>query len=141
MHRTDVGRDVESLSSYKRLSPKPTLMLTQQQIDDLAERVNEEVDLPIIGENIEKGLLKLALNKIVEVLDRELPQEMKDTINDISKGVEFDGKRDFQELVDNTISFLNKEVNIPLVSDQRENEIFKSVSNALVEALQKNKKL
>lgn len=116
-------------------------MLTKKQIEHIAEKINPKINLPILGEGIEREILEKVIEKVDEVLDKELPPKLKQVINDASDGIVPGGDQDFQSSIDETTRFLNNEINIPIIGEDTEKKIFHLVVSELFEAMRKGKKL
>lgn len=116
-------------------------MLTKKQIEHLVNKVNPKVDLPILGEGIEGEILEHVIGLIDGVLDEKLPPRLKKVLNDASDGIVPGGDQDLQTSIDETVRFLNNEINIPLIGEGTEKEIYHTVVSELFEAMQKGNKL
>lgn len=115
------------------------MILTDQQIAWLVERVNEKVNLPIIGEKAEADLIKKAILKVLAKLEEELPEEVLKFLEELGSG--FPPGADLDEIKENTVEFLNKEINIPLINEKKEAKIFTEVVDLLFDAMKKNKEV
>jgi hypothetical protein len=116
-------------------------MLTDQQIKWIAAEVNKKVDIPIIGEEFEQMIIEAGIKKIDQLLDKELPPQFREFINDVTKGIEPGSPTDLQVLKDNLIVYINDHVNIPLIGKRAERKLIAEVIEIIVEALQKGKSL
>ena len=117
------------------------MLLTQAQKDHLIDLVNEKVNLPILGEKAERKLIEKGIDKVLEILAKELPPEVLQLLNDASDGFVPGGEGDIQDAIDSTVDFLNKEINLPLMNEQKEEELFKIVVEALFKAMEKGNKI
>jgi len=116
-------------------------MLSEEQIDWLADRINEKIDLPLLGEKSEKAIIRTAISKVLDLLEDELPEEFVNFIDDVSDGFEPQNEAQLALLKDNTARFLNNNINIPLLSERSEKRLFDSLIDFLFDAMQKGSKL
>jgi hypothetical protein len=114
-------------------------ILTAAQIASIVVIVNKKVDLPIIGEKIEEKLIEPIVESIVKVIEDKLPPKFVEFIQDALKGFDPEDKDALRILAQNFVRRLNAEVNIPLLSEKQEQQIFEIVVDILFDALQKNK--
>ena len=110
-------------------------MLNQKQITYIVKKVNEKVNVPIIGEKAEAQLIEKGVKKILALLEKELPEEVQNIISDAAEGVQPD--MDLTEIKANTVEFLNKEINLPIVGEKFEKELFTEVVDILFNAMKK----
>jgi hypothetical protein len=114
-------------------------MLTEAQMKFIARRLNEKINVPLIGENAEFKLLMMAVRKINRVLEQELPEELIEFLTDLAKG--FEPEDDLEEIKRNTVVFLNKEVNLPIIGEDKEEKLITEVVDLLFNAMRKHRKL
>lgn len=116
------------------------MTLTPEQKNDLADKINDQIDLPILGEAEEKTLIPFAIDKVLAALDDKLPDSLKSSIHDVEKGIETDAEN-FIKIKMNTVAFLNKEINLPIIGERAEERIFNLIVRELFEAMRKGNKL
>ncbi len=117
------------------------MILTEAQQNYLVDKVNEKVNLPFLGERGERMVFAKAINKILKKLERELPQEVLNYINDVSDGFIPGGEGDLQDAIAASVNFLNKEINLPLIGEKKEEQLLTAVIESLFEAMMKGNKL
>lgn len=117
------------------------MILTKMQQDYLVDKVNKKVNLPILGEKAERVVFAKAIEKILKKLEEELPMEVLEYINDVSVGFIPGGKGDLKDAIDASVDFLNKEINLPLISEKKEEKLFRAVIESLFEAMMRGKQL
>ena len=106
-------------------------MLTKEQIDRLADTLNESVDIPFTGEDTERDLLVSVLEKIDDQLG-EVGDEFHDIIDALA-----DGSVDDAELEDmkaRAVEILNEHVDIPFVGEGSEAALLEPVVDALIDS-------
>ena len=114
-------------------------MLSEEQIQFIVDRVNEKVNLPILGEKAEGKLIRKAVDKVLKSLEENLPEEIFEFLDNASDGIE--PGMDTEEMKKNTVNFLNKEINLPIVGEKFEEKLFTEVVDLIFNALKKGKKL
>ena len=114
-------------------------MLSEEQIQFIVDRVNEKVNVPILGEKAEGKLIRKAVDKVLKCLEENLPEEYFDFLDDLSDGIE--PGMDMEEIKRNTVEFLNKEINLPIVGEKFEAKLFTEVVDLIFNALKKGEKL
>ncbi|MEX0965881.1 MAG: hypothetical protein WD077_01475 [Bacteroidia bacterium] len=116
-------------------------MLTEEQIQWIVEKLNVKINLPVIGEKLEARILDFAVRKVMDLLEKELPKELLAALQDSAEGFEPGREADFTALKNNLTRFINKKINIPLLGEEKEEEIFSQLVEILIEAMKKNKKV
>jgi hypothetical protein len=116
-------------------------MLSTEQIQVIANKVNKKVDLPIIGEKFEEKIIIFGLNKIDEVLEQELPKDFADLLDDVSDGLEPGSPADLDKIKKHLTSFINKKVNIPILGEKGERTLISLAIDIIIDAMRKNDKL
>jgi len=116
-------------------------MLSNEQVNYIAEKINEKVNLPILGEKAEFAIIKKAVKKVLNVLEDEIPEEYLDFLEDTAKGFDPEQGANIRLIKNNIVSFVNKKVDIPLLSENTEEEVFSTLIDVLFDAMTKNKKL
>ena len=114
-------------------------MLSESQIQFIVDKVNEKVDMPVIGEKAEAFILRNAIEKVLKKLEESLPSEIFGFLDDLSNGLE--PGQDIETMKANTVVFLNKEINLPIVGEKFEATLFTVVVDLIFDAMQKGRKL
>ena len=117
------------------------MILTKDQQDYLVMEVNKKVNLPLLGERVEKRVFEHAIEKILELLEEKLPEEYIQFMNDVGRGFIPNEEPDVQKAIELIVDFLNNKVNLPLINEKREHKLFRIVVETLFEAMKKGKKL
>jgi hypothetical protein len=116
-------------------------MLTQDQMVWITVKVNQKVNLPVLGEEAEALIITAAVDKIDKLLDRELPPKFKDFLNDTSAGIQPGSPADLKIMKEGLVNFVNEQVKIPVIGEKAERKLIAEVIEIIVEALQKGKKI
>ena len=107
-------------------------MLSDEQVNAIAQKVNVAVNLPLLGEKAEFRVFA----KIVRVLDRKLyevlPNEYYQLINDASNGISAEEASKMEERL---TKLLNEKVNIPFISERKEEMLIGIVVGQIVRAM------
>lgn len=112
-------------------------MLTEVQIHHLAEKINEEVSLNILGEKMEQHMFWFIVKGIDRKLQLVLPPEMYHVLFSVTQGLE-DTEAD--KLGIRLLDYLKKKVEIPIVSKEDELLIIEIFTKNLITALKKDNK-
>jgi len=116
-------------------------MLTTDQINWIARKINEKVNLPILGEQAELMIITEALKKIDQILEKELPPGFKDFLNNTTAGIVPGSPTDIQVIKDNLIVYINEKIDIPIIGERAERKLIAEVIELIVTALLKGNKL
>lgn len=134
IHFLPNGAQVITLTTHK-------MILTDLQINYLVKKINDKVNLPLLGEQGEHRVITKAIEKILNHLEDNLPEELLALINDASNGFLPGDAADAKRAKKACIRHLNNKVNIPLVSERKEQKLFTIVVENLFEAMKKGRRL
>ncbi len=113
-------------------------MLTDAEINALAQKVNKKINLPFLSE--EKELVVFA--KLVKWIDRELykilPNEYYSLIHDVSEGLT---SQEATDLEIRLTPLINNAINIPILSEKLEGKLISLVLSGIMGAMVKGSKL
>lgn len=128
----------EQLDQIPKDMDKKVDMLTDSQINALAQKVNGIINLPFIGE--EKELIVMA--KFIKWIDRELyqllPNEYYELIKNSADGI---SKEEAAELEKRLTPLINNVINIPILSEEQESKLISLVLGLIINAMVKGLKL
>jgi len=116
-------------------------MLTEKQIDAIAKKINKKIDVPVIGEKFEQRIFVFALKKIDKELDEQLPPDLANLLDDVTDGIEPGTPADFEAIKTNIVIYLNKKLDIPILGEQGEQQLFRLAIDIIFDALRKGDKL
>lgn len=92
-------------------------MLTNAESNDIAKRLNDKIDIPIITEGMEqKVLLKIVL-KVDRFLYDHLPNEFYDFVRSADHGID---DAEAEKLLDRLSKLANQKIDIPYLPEQME---------------------
>lgn len=63
-------------------------MLSQAQLNNIADQINAKIDLPFLGENQEKALFMSILNQAGSLVEKVIPQQYQAMLGDPNQGVD-----------------------------------------------------
>ncbi|MCZ6692791.1 MAG: hypothetical protein O6939_02690 [Bacteroidetes bacterium] len=101
--------------------------LTHDEIKDLAQRLNEKINVPIINETKEEKILIKIVIKIDNFLYDNLPNEFYDLVRSIDRGIDDD---EAKRLIKRLSKLANKHIDIPYIP-----EVFEYIAIRLVIAI------
>ncbi len=115
-----------------------TQMLTDGQVAALAEKLNNEINFPIIGENLEELLLAKIIRRIDRKVYELLPNEYYSLVKKSSDGI---SDEDAENIEARMTPLINEKINLPFLSEEMEEKLIGFVLNSLINAMRKNLKL
>ena len=115
-----------------------TQMLTKDEVELIASKLNHAVNLPILNEAREQ----LVFSKLVMLIDRflynVLPNEIYELIRDASDGIQ---AHDLPNIEDNLVSLATEYLNIPFLSRSQEETVYRVVIGLIVRSMLKGNTL
>jgi len=117
------------------------MILTVKQKEILLNKVNKKINLPILGEKIEGKIFEKGIDKILEVLEKELPDDVLSYLNDVSDGFLPANEKDQKEAMESLVELLDQEINIPLMGKRKEKAFFTIIVETIFEAMKKGNNL
>lgn len=113
------------------------MILDEAQINWIVKEVNKKVNVPLLGEKAEGKLIRKAVDLVLAKLDDALPEEITKFMTDAADGIE--PGADTAEMKENTVDFLNKEINLPILNEKQEGKLIGKIVDLLFDALEKGK--
>ena len=101
------------LDEYFAQSPTRQKM-TQAEVRDLAQRLNEKINVPIINETKEEKILIKIVVKIDNFLYDNLPNEFYDLVRSVDQGIDDD---EAKRLIKRLSKLANKHIDIPYIPE------------------------
>ncbi len=116
-----------------------TAMLSKKQLEQIAEKLNQWVNVPLI-KNEEKEFIFLV--KLVKKIDRFIYTQLPNEVYELVK-VSVDGVSDTDAaLIQERLStIINNHVNIPYLTEKMEQAVFEFCLGIIIGALRKGKSL
>ncbi len=97
--------------------PVKRTKMTEEEIRDLAKRLNEKINVPIISETGELKILIKIVFKIDRFLYDHLPNEFYELVRDLDKGI---NDKEAKRLIRRLSRLANKHIDIPYIPEQFE---------------------
>ena len=114
--------------------PQKRTKMTQDEIKDLAERLNRKINVPIINETGEEKILIKIILKIDTFLYNNLPNEFYDLIRSTDQGID---EKEAKRLVRRLSRAANNQIDIPYLPEFAEKFAFRFVIGMVVKAARK----
>ena len=94
--------------------PAKRQKLTQKEAQDLANLLNQKINIPIMGENSEGKILLKIVIKVDTFLYDNLPNEFYDLIRSLNKGIDDD---EAKRLIKRLANLANEKIDIPYLPE------------------------
>ncbi|NOQ27167.1 MAG: hypothetical protein GQ564_17540 [Bacteroidales bacterium] len=108
--------------------------LTDDEIKELAQKLNEKINIPLISEVGEEKILTKIVTKIDNYLSENLPDEFYDLLRDSDKGI---SDEEAKQLIIRLTKTANKQIDIPYLPESVEGLAIKIVIKIIVESARK----
>lgn len=112
--------------------------LTEEELNDIANRINGGIDIPFIGEEAEFKLIRRAVEILDNNLYNYLPDDYYIMIRDIEDGI---GQAEADVLIDRLSKICNKVIDIPFLDEDSEYHIINAFIRILIVSMKEGKKL
>lgn len=117
------------------------MILNETQTNAIVTKLNREINLPILGEKAEQAILTMAINKVLGVLEDNLPPEFIEFLTTTGEGFEPGSENALEGVKDNMVKFINARVNLPIIGERAEKRLFDMIVDMLFDAMKKDKQL
>jgi len=108
--------------------------MTEKEIIELAKRLNEKIDVPIIDEIKEEKIFIKIILKIDNFLYDNLPNEFYGLLRSTEKGID---DTEAIQLISRLTKLANNKIDIPILSEKAEEKAIKFVIGIVVNAARK----
>jgi hypothetical protein len=108
--------------------------LTEEEIIDLAKRLNERIKVPIIDETGEEKILIKVILRIDTFLYDNLPNEFYDLVRSSDKGID---EKEAKRLVRRLTKMANDKIDIPYIPEIAERFAIKFIIGLVIKAARK----
>ena len=109
-------------------------MLSAEEVEVLASKLNKKIDLPFITEGTEQIIFVKTVKVFDRLLYQNIPNELYGLIKNTSDGI---SDKDAEELKLVLGSRLNKSLEIPYVPEWVEQQVFEILIGLIVDAMKK----
>lgn len=108
-------------------------MLTENRVSAIAAQLNEDINLPILGEKSEFKVLKEFVRKADQAFKSELSSEVYSYMNNADDGIPEDQVGAVREQM---LGALEKKVNIPVLRGIIRESLYSMMTDKMVSAVQ-----
>ncbi len=109
--------------------------MTEEEVRDLAQRLNDKINVPIIDENKEEQIFIKIILRIDTFLYDHLPNEFYDVIRSADRGID---QKEAKRLVRRLTRIANDKIDIPYIPEIAEQFALKFVIGIVVKAARKH---
>jgi hypothetical protein len=114
--------------------PEKRSQMSDEEIKDLAERLNEKINVPLINETREEKILIKIVIKIDRFLYDNLPNEFYDLVRSLDKGIDDD---EAKRLIKRLSKLANKHIDIPYIPEALEYIAIRFIIGVIINAARK----
>lgn len=115
--------------------PKARNKLTEAEVKDLASKLNDKVNIPLISETREEKILIKVILRVDTFLYDNLPNEIYDLVRSSKNGIE---DEEATRLINRLSILANEKINIPYIPEAAEYVAIKFVIRVVINAARKN---
>ena len=111
--------------------PEKRQNMTMEEIKELAIRINDNVNIPLVKETKEEKILIKVILKIDTFLYNNLPNEIYDLVRSMDKGI---SDEEAKRLIKRLAVLANQKINIPYLPEGVEYKIFRFIIAIVINA-------
>ena len=111
--------------------PEKRTQMTEAEIKLLAERLNEKINVPLIGETTEEKILIKIIIKVDSFLYDNLPNEIYDLVRSLDKGI---SDQEAKRLIARLSKLANDNIDIPYIPESAEYVAIKFIIGVIINA-------
>jgi hypothetical protein len=127
-------QEFEQLLEEFYAEPKHRSKMTEEEIKELAVRLNKKINVPIINETGEEKILVKIILKIDNFLYDHLPNEFYDLVRSADRGID---EREAKRLIRRLTRCANDKIDIPYLPEPLEHLALRFVIGVIVKASRK----
>ena len=110
-------------------------MLTDTEVETLASRLNEKVDIPFMNEGTENTVLVKLVRKVDRLLYSSLPNELYGLVKNTRDGISDEEAEELESVLGTR---LNKKIDILYIPEWIEQKVFETLIGLIVTAMRRN---
>lgn len=114
--------------------PEKRTKMTDEEIMELAKRLNEKINVPIISETGEEKILIKIVFKIDRFLYDNLPNEFYDLVRSLDNGID---DKEAKRLIKRLSKMANEHIDIPYIPEKLEYVAIRFVIGIIINAARK----
>jgi hypothetical protein len=126
------------LAQIKKDMNEKVEMLSDAEINALAQKVNKAINLPFLNEKKEF----IVFTKVIKWVDKQLyqllPNEYYELVKDASDGI---SKEEAIKIEDRLTPLINNVINIPILTEKQEEKLISLILGLIINAMIKGFKL
>lgn len=111
------------------------MILTEAQRIWLRDEINQDVNLPILGETAEGRIIEKIITAVEEYLAKALPDDIEADIKAVVQGLEPGKPIDKDALTERLATLANGYVDVPFVGEAREQQWLETIFGFVIKAL------
>lgn len=115
--------------------PKARNKLREAEVKDLASKLNDKVNIPLISETREEKILIKVILRVDTFLYDNLPNEIYDLVRSSENGIE---DEEATRLINRLSILANEKINIPYIPEAAEYVAIKFVIRVVINTARKN---
>jgi hypothetical protein len=115
--------------------PEKRSKMESAEIKDLAEKLNEKINIPIVNETGEHKIFVKIVVKIDTFLYDNLPNEFYDLVRSLDDGIDDD---EAKRLIKRLSKLANKHIDIPYIPESLEYVAIRLIIGVIINAARKN---
>ncbi len=128
-----------TLTEDQRLAIKAEMenqieMLSDEEVEVLASRLNEQINIPFVREGTEQTILVKTVRRFDQLLYENLPNELYGLVKNANDGISDADANELENVLGNR---LNRKFDIPYIPEVIEQEIFTLLVGFIVTAMRK----
>lgn len=127
-------QDFKNLMADFFAAPDERKRMTNEEILDLAQRLNKKINIPLVRETGEEKILIKIILKIDTFLYDHLPNEFYDIVRSSDQGI---SQSEAKTLVRRLTRLANKKIDIPYLPEAAEHFVIKFIIGIVVRAARK----
>lgn len=109
--------------------------MTDAEIRDLAQRLNEKINVPLINETKEEKILIKIVIKIDTFLYNNLPNEFYDLVRSLDRGID---DNEAKRLIKRLSKLANKHIDLPYIPEPMEYIAIRFIIAIIINSARKN---
>ena len=128
----------QQLEQIRNDMDKQVEMLTESEINAIAQKVNKAINLPFLSEEKEFIVFEKVIRWVDRQLYKMLPNEYYELVKDASDGI---SKKEAKRIEKRLTPLINNVVNIPILTERQEGKLIGLVLSLIINAMIKGFKL
>ena len=129
---TKITLSKNQLEQIRKDMNEQVKMLTIEEVNALAQKVNETINLPFLNEEKEF----VVFTKVIKWIDRQLyqllPNEYYELVKDVRDGI---SKEEAIKIEERLTPLINNAINIPILTERQEEKLISLVLGLIINAM------